>query len=147
MTIATWLVSHKDLIEVFGVVGALLFNGIQLHIDARVRRGESVLEITKQHRDLWNLFCENPRLSHLFDKERELTAHPLTDEEVRFANFLFLHIRASYYAEKARIFRTPERLGQDIRETLTMPGPRAAWERMKSLHEREFVTFIERTLS
>ena len=37
MALVSWLVSNKDIIEIIGVIGALVFSGLGFHIDARVR--------------------------------------------------------------------------------------------------------------
>lgn len=134
----------KEIMEVGGTFAALLFTGIALHVDARVRRAETLLEITKQHRELWIYFDEHPKLARLFDKNRDMDAHPLADEEVRFANFLFLHLLASYGANRAKIHILPERVKDDWRELFSHPAISAAWEKMKHLHDRKFVVLVEK---
>jgi hypothetical protein len=145
-----WLVVHKDIIDATGILGGLFFGGlgtffagIVLLIDARVRRAETLIEITKQHRELWMYFDEHAGLAQLFDKKRDMRPHPLADEEVRFANFLFLHLRASYGAKRARIHVLPEHAEDDWRDIFTYPAIVAAWENVKHLHDRKFVALVE----
>lgn len=126
-----------------GTICAILFTGFALHNDARVRRAQTLIEITKQHRELWIYFDEHPKVSGLFDKNRDVSAHPLSDEEVRFANFLFLHLRASYGAKRARVHTMPEHVEDDWREILTHPAVSVAWDKMKHLHDRQFVALVE----
>jgi len=133
----------KDLLEIVGTMGALLFTGFALFTDARVRRAQTLIEITKQHRELWIYFDEHPTVARLFDKKRDMNAHPLADEEVRFANFLFLHLRASYGAKRARVHTMPEHVEDDWREIFTHPAVCAAWDKMKHLHDRKFVALVE----
>ncbi|HWA87276.1 MAG TPA: hypothetical protein VG710_13695 [Opitutus sp.] len=144
MVLTAWLVGNKDIFEVLGIVGGLLFTGLSLRIDARVRRAETLIEITKQHRELWMYFDEHPKLARLFDKNRDMAVHPLADEEVRFANFLFLHLRGSFGAKAARINVLPEHVEDDWREIFTHPAVTAAWDRMKHLHDHRFVALVER---
>lgn len=134
----------KYLLEMSGTIGALLFTGFALHIDARVRRAQTLIEITKQHRELWIYFDEHPKVARLLDKSRDMGAYPLADEEVRFANFLFLHLRASYGAKRARVHTMPEHVEDDWREIFTHPAVCAAWDKMKHLHDRKFVALVER---
>lgn len=142
--VAAWLVAHKDVIEVVGIIGGLVFTGLSLRIDARVRRAETLIEITKQHRELWIYFDEHPKLARLFDKNRDMRVHPLADEEVRFANFLFLHFRATYGAKRAAIHVLPEEVEDDWREIFSHPAVAAAWDKVKRLHDRRIVAIVER---
>jgi hypothetical protein len=135
-----WLGNHWDTLI---STAALLFSGYLYGQDTRVKRALATFEITKFHRELWTRYDERPKLAGLFDQNRDLTVHPLVDEEVRFANFLFLHIRTSYHFEKAGVYDRPERLKEDLQETFSRPALRAAWEEMKRLHDRDFVAFIE----
>lgn len=139
-----WLSNHgSDLLGDIGIVAGLLFTGFGFRRDARVRHGETLIELTKQHRELWMYYDDHPELSGLFDRNRDMAAHPLTDEEVRFANFLFLHLRASYGAKKARIHTLPDHVAEDWAEIFAHPAIRAAWSKMKSLHDRRFVAVVE----
>lgn len=139
----TWLVAHKDIIEVLGIIGGLLFTSLSLRIDARVRRAATLIEITKQHRELWMYFDEHPKLARLFDKKRDMAAHPLADEEIRFANFLFLHLRATYGAKKAAIHVLPEEVEDDWRWIFSHPAVAAAWDKVKYVHDRRIVALVE----
>lgn len=139
-----WLASHfSDVLANIGIIGGLYYAGTGARATARAMRGQTLIEITKQHRELWMYFDEHPGLARLFDKDRDMRDHPLADEEVRFANFLFLHLRASYGAKKARIHVLPEHVAEDWREIFSHPAVRAAWDKMKSLHDRGFVAVVE----
>lgn len=140
----SWSIERwKDIFEVGGTTAALLFTGVALHIDARTRRAQTLIEITKQHRELWMYFDERPGLARLFEKGRDMGAHPLADEEVRFANFLFLHLQASYGAKRAGIHALPEHVADDWREIFAHPAISLAWDRVKHLHDRRFVELVE----
>lgn len=139
-----WIASHfSEVLGDVGIIGSLVFAGFGYWTDARVRRGETLLEITKQHRDLWMYYDEHPELTGLFDPQRDMRTHPLSDEEARFANFLFLHLRASYGAKRARIHILPEHVAEDWRAIFSNPAIRVAWDRMKNLHDRQFVAVVE----
>jgi hypothetical protein len=145
MADSNWIAGHwQEIIESTGIIGGLFFNGLSLRIDARVRRAGTIVEITKQHRELWAYFEERPNLSPLFDRKRDLTVHPLADDEVHFVNLVLNHLRATFYAATAHIFIQPECLSEDIRDFLSYPGPLAAWKRLRPMHDQKFVAFIER---
>ena len=145
MIVASWSIDRwKEIFEIVGTPCALLFTGFALRIDSRVRHTETLLEITKLHRELWTYFDERPQLAGLFDEKRDMATHPLADEEVRFANLLFLHLRAAYGAKRGRIFSMPERVGDAWREMLSYPALASAWNSAKHLHDRKFVALVER---
>jgi hypothetical protein len=143
-----WVGEHwESLSSVLISTVALLFSAYIYRKDTKVKSAMATFEITKFHRDYWTGYYDRPGLARLRDRSRDLAAHPLADEEVRFANFLFLHIRTSYVFEQAGIYDRPERLKEDIQETFSPPAVRAAWEQMKRLHDSDFVAFIEGFLS
>lgn len=148
MEIASWGIEQwKGILEIGSPVVALVFAGLALVIDARVRRAQTIIEITKQHRELWTYFHERPALAHLLDKNRDLTVHPLADEEVHFVNFLVNHLRATFYANRAGIYAQPECIAEDIQSFFSYPAVLAAWQAKKKSHEPKFVAFIERNLA
>jgi len=133
----------KQIVEIGGTIAAIMFTGVALHIDARVRRAQTLIEITKQHRELWMYFDEHPKLARLFEQKRDLRRDPLTDPELRFANFLFLHLRATYGARRAKIHNLPEEVEDDWQELFSHPAVSAAWDRVKHLHDRDIVALVE----
>ena len=57
MESAAWGIEQwKGILEIGSPVVALVFAGLALVIDARVRRAQTIIEITKQHRELWTYF-------------------------------------------------------------------------------------------
>lgn len=112
--------------------------------EARVRRAETIVEITKQHRELWNYHDDHPELSALLEKDRDMTAVPLTEREGRFVNSLLLHLRGTFYGRKAGIYPQPECLRDDIRGFFSLPAPRAAWTTLRRTHDAKFVAFVDR---
>lgn len=134
----------KEILEVGGTAAAILFTGLALRVDARVRRAETLIELNKQHRELWMAFLEKPSLAGLMDAKRDMSAHPLTDEEVRFTNFLVNHLRVTFYADKAGVYIQPQKLGKDIREFFALPAAASAWEKVKASYDDKFVAFVER---
>jgi hypothetical protein len=145
MALLPWIIEHwTRLVESIGIVAGLLFTGLGYFRDARVRRVETLIEITKQHRELWEYYYERPALAHLFDKGRNLASHPLTDEEVHFVNLLLNHLRVTFFARSAGVYIQPDYLANDVREFLSSPALLAAWENLKAAHEEKFVAFVER---
>jgi hypothetical protein len=73
-----------------------------------------------------------------------MAVRPLTEPERRFANFLFLHLRASYGAHRAGVLALPEHLRDDWRELFSHPAISDAWAKMRHLHDHKFVELVER---
>ena len=140
--IAHW----KEVFELGGTAAALLFTGVALHVDARTRRAQSLIEITKMHRELLGHFYERPALKAALDPKRDTAAHPLTDEELHFLKLLIGHLRVSWFAHQSRVYVAPERLPEDIREVFSLPGPRSAWEQLRKYQDAKFVAFVEGAL-
>lgn len=140
----TWLLGHwSAVLGNIGIVAGLVFSGFGFWRDARVRRAQTLIEITKLHRELWMFYAEHPEFAGLFDANRDMVACPLTDMEVRFANFLFLHLHGTYRAEKVGSYKQPTRLREDLREIFSHPATAAAWTKMRHLHDSDFVAYIE----
>ncbi len=137
----------KEIVEYTGIIGGLLYTGLSLRIDARVRRAQTIIEITKQHRDIWSQFLDKPQLKQIFNRNRDMATHPLADEEVHFVNFLFHHLRATFYARSAGIFIQPEGLKQDIREFFSYPAVASVWNSVQQASDDAFASFVKRNVS
>lgn len=142
-----WLISHwSSILGDFGIIAGLFFSGLGFWTEARVRRAHTVVEITKQHRELWMHFDEHPELAGLFDSKSDMAARQLTSQEAHFVSFLLNHLRGTFYARSARTYIQPECLREDIRDFFSYPAPRAAWKKVKRYHDAKFVAFVEENL-
>lgn len=139
-----WLIEHwSGVLGDIGIVAGLFFSGLGFWTEARVRRAQTAMEVTKHHRELWMYFDEHPELQALFDEERDMVARPLTGTEAHFVSFLLNHIRATFYDRKAGIYVQPECFEMDVRDVFSLPAFRVAWLRTKKYHDAKFVAFVE----
>lgn len=143
MEFLTWLQDNGFSLQNIVSLGGLFFAGFALLIDAKARRVGNLLELTKQHRELWIWIHSRPDLKRVFDHQVDLESQPLTDDERRSVNFIILHFAANYRAAKEGVFRLPRKIGIDIQGFFSRPVPRAVWEKMKQFHEEDYVRFIE----
>lgn len=143
---AAWLREYSDVLQSIGIIGGLVFSGLGLRKDAQARRAETLIEVTRQHRELWTHYENTPELADLFDQERDLKSKALTEREARFVDFVANHIRATFYARAAGIYVQPQRLKEDVRSLFSYPAVRAAWQISKQYHDDKFVAFIEKAL-
>lgn len=132
------------LLQSLGIIGGLFFTGFSLRIDAKVRRIGNLFEVTKQHREIWMALYSHPDLKRVIDSNPNLDGRPITDDERLFVTFLMLHLAANFRAAQAGMFMLPEEIRVDITNFLSRPIPKAIWEKIKSLQDRDFVEFVER---
>jgi hypothetical protein len=131
------------LLQSLGIITSICFAGISFRIDTKVRRVANLLEITKQHRDIWSEFYARPELKRVLKPSVNLTAHPITAEEELFVKLLILHLASAYRTSTFGMVTTPEELRDDISSFFGLPIPRAVWERMQHLQDHDFVRFVE----
>jgi hypothetical protein len=135
--------SWLSMLLTFGLLGAFAFLGTMLFIDARARRVSNLIQLTQQHRELWERMFIDPRLARVLDPTADIEHAPVTAEEEMFVIFIILHLNCTFYAMKSGFYPKPEGLAQDIEMFFSLPIPRALWEKVKSLQDRRFVAFVD----
>ncbi len=133
-------VSFADLATIIG----LLFSGYGLFFNANETRVSNLLEVTKQHRELWTWIRSRPESSRLFDAHADITTEKVTEDERWSVNFVILHLAANYRAAKAGTYKLPEKLDTDIRSFFSRPVPNAVWNSVKRFQDTDFALFVER---
>lgn len=149
MNLLQWITEHWDkILQNVGIVSGLLVASITFHIDAKVRRAETLFKMNEHHRELWMHFYSHPELAGILDEKRDVVTRPPTSEEVHFVNFLFLHLRSSFYARKAGIYSVqPDRLREDVRALFRFPVPRFVWDELRPGQDEKFASFVEGTIA
>ncbi len=139
-----WSEAHWfTLLQSAGIIGSLIFTAISLRIDAKVRRIGNLINLTEQHRGIWTQTYRRPELVRVLDSKVDLRSKPVTEAEELFVNLLILHLSSVFRAMQEGMFVSPEGLRLDIRRFFSRPIPRAVWEKMKSVHNRDLVRFVE----
>jgi hypothetical protein len=138
-----WLV----LVQTAALAGGLLFTGIAVMLDARARRVGNLIQLTQQHRDLWERLYMQSELARILDPAADTAKSPVTVEEEVFVTFLILHLSNSYYATRAGFYQKLPGLRKDIERFFSLPIPRAVWEKVKDLQDESFVRFVETSLA
>lgn len=134
-------------VQTIAIAGGFFLMGISVCLEARARRAGNLIQLTQQHRDLWERMYLDPQLSRILDPRADLLRKPVTASEEMFAVFLILHLSSTFYAMRAGFFRKPRGLRKDIEGFFSLPIPRAVWSKVKILQERPFVTFVENCLN
>lgn len=148
MAFADWL-SHNwfALIQSGTLSAGLLLIGVALLFEARARRVANLIQLTQQHRDLWERMYVEPDLARILDTGARPEKTGVTAREEYFVIFIILHLSSTFYAIRSGFFRKPQGLRTDIARFFSLPIPRAVWEKVKSLQDAPFVTFVEQCLS
>jgi len=131
------------LLQGVGIVGGLIFAGVSLQVDARVRRIQNLLTLTEHHRDIWTRLYDQPDLFRLLRTHPKASAEPPTAEEELFVTLVILHLNTVYQAMKRGMFIEPEGLRRDLHTFFTRPIPQAIWHKLKALQDEDFVRFVE----
>ena len=148
MEVVFWIDQNWfTLLQSIGIVGGLLFTAAALRLDAKTRRIANLIEITKQHREIWTELYRLPELARVSDGAVDLTEKPLKVEEELFIGLLILHLNSAYHAMKDGVFTKPDGLRKDVQQFFSRPMAKVVWEKVKPLQDVEFVRFVEACLT
>jgi len=144
MTLTDWL-NHNwfALLQTVAVTSGFLLVGIAFLLEASARRVQNLIQLTQQHRDLWERMYSQPELTRILDPDANLAKTGVTPEEEMFVVFIILHLSSTYYAIRSGFFQKPHGLRKDIERFFSLPIPRAVWERVKILQDAPFVKFVD----
>ena len=139
-----WVFQHLfDILSAVGVVGGLFFTAFTIREDTKARKVTNLLEITANHRDVWQDYLTRPSLWRVTDPSANLDKKPVRPDEEIFANRVILHLSSTYEALKEELLVKQEGLRLDAQEFFSFPIPQAVWEKTKSLQNKDFVRFVE----
>jgi hypothetical protein len=143
-TVLSWLSANWfSLLQTIGIVGGLLFTAYSFNLNSRLRKFDTLITITDQHRELWLKLFESPELKRLVDPNADLAKRPITETEIMFVNLLILHLTTSLAAVRQGIFPKPAGTDEDIADFLSLPIPRAAWNKTKRFRDPETIRYVE----
>jgi len=145
MALGDWITHHWfTLFQTGAVTAGLFLTGLAFLSEAHARRVGNLIQLTKQHRELWERMYSQPDLSRILDPGADLAEMAVTVGEELFVIFIILHLSNTYYAMRSGFFRKPHGLSKDIELFFSLPIPRAVWEKVKALQDAPFVKFVER---
>jgi hypothetical protein len=144
MGIGEWILQNGfNLFSAIGIIASLWFTAISLRSETKTRRIANLLTITANHREIWKEFLNNPKLARVRDAAADTAKQPVTDAERVFVTMIILHISSVYYAMKDELVIKLEGLRRDVAQFLSLPIPKAIWEKMKVFQNDALVRFIE----
>lgn len=130
---------------VFLAAIGLLLNAYATLKNVRSRKLLNYQEIVKSHRELWKLALDKPeKFSRVLDRDADLQKTPLTSEERRFGNLLFVHLSSAFYFSKSSDIVPIKRMREDVDDLMTLPVVNAVWKETSRFFNADFVTFVEK---
>lgn len=141
-----WFKTYEDPIQTLSILVGFFVTFYTLRKDAKLRRLNHWLTFTQQHRDLWKLRLEMPGLNRIHVSTVDLEREPVTEAEHQFVSLLIHHLSAVQKTSSEGMFSVPVGLRTDIRTFFALPVPLAVWQKVKHLHDEEFVQFVESCL-
>ena len=131
------------LVQSASTAGGFLLLSVGAILEARARRVANLIQLTQQHRDLWERMYTEPGLGRIIDPNIDPARSEITPEEEMFVVFIILHLSSFYYAMRAGFFEKPQGLRKDIQRFLSLPIPRQVWLKVRDLQDKAFVKFVE----
>ena len=145
--VISWLQANWfSLLQMLGIMGALFFNAYTMLLNSRIRKVDTLINITQQHRAIWLKFLDSPALKRINMPHVDLHKHPVTDDEQIFVNLIILHLSAVLVAVRQGIFSDPAGQEADIREFFSLPIPHAVWNQTKTFRDPETLRYVESLL-
>ncbi len=139
-----WLSANWfSLLQTAGIVGGLAFTSYSLTLNSRLRKFDTLIAITNQHRSLWLKMIESPHLKRIVEAQPDLTKHPITEAESTFVNLLILHMTTVLTADQQGICPKPAGLDTDAKDFFALPIPRAVWNQTKAFRDPEIIRYVE----
>jgi len=144
----SWLETNWfNLVQTVSIVVGLLFAGLSLRRDARSRRLSNLLVLKQEHRELWNTIHEKPGLARILQKEVDLVATPITNEEETFLRQLIVHVAVAWELIQDGTPLNLAGLRRDVAGVFSLPLPKLAWERAREAQNRRFMKFVDRAVA
>jgi hypothetical protein len=144
MEIINWLEIHwLELLQTIGLDGSLLFAGYAIYKDAQARRVGNAIAMAGQHRKLRSELLDHPELFRVLAANADIKATPISEAEAVYAGMKINHLSTVYQAINLGEFIELEGLQADAKALISLPIPKAVWEKMKAVQNEDFVRFIE----
>lgn len=131
-----------DVVQSAGIILSILFTVYTINVERKRRNVEVTLLLAQQYREIWQPLVDYEALSRVFDEKIDTAELQLSESERRFVRLIISHVRYSTIlkSDDSEFMRAAQ---DDVGAFFSLPVPRAAWEEVRELHSKEFVTFVE----
>jgi hypothetical protein len=145
--IAGWFGQHGyDVISAVGIIAGLGYTAASFRADTRSRRLANLVQLTQQHREIWEELLAKPQLVRIKDSKADLYTKPISPEEFRFVTFLIMHLHCWYRALLGREVSGLEGLTRDMKAFFSLPIPSRVWQECRAFYDADFVDYVERAV-
>jgi hypothetical protein len=145
--------TQSNVVEAAGIIGGLLFTGVNLLFTALSLREDSknrlisnLIALDERHRALWSDVKQRPELKRILSETVDLIAHPLTPEEDVSMWQIIQQFETGWRMEKILNRGELKNLSKDAASFFSLPLPHAVWEKVKQFRNTKFVLFVDRAL-
>jgi hypothetical protein len=139
-----WLVQNWfNVLSAIGIIASLLFTAVSVRAATKTQRITNLLALTQNHRELWSPLIYHADLKRVFDPSADLSNHAVTHEETVFVTMAVQHLHSAYQALQNGLVTKPEGVRRDIRQFFSLAIPQTVWRDIKTLHNDDFVRFVE----
>ncbi len=146
-TIASWLATNWfGLVQTGAIFAVVLLLRQAILRDARIRQIGNSIQLTEQHRTLWERLISEKELSRVLAEKVNLSRQPITQTEEMFVVFLILHLSDSFYAIETGFYPRPEGIAKDVKQLFSLPIPKRVWKKVRGFQDAAFVQFVDRCL-
>ena len=135
-----------EIIQTGAVIFSLLATVHTIREDTRSKKVQNAIALTSNHRELWSMMLQNPRLKRVLNPKANIVKKPPTAEEELFVQMMILQLRTALKARETGLEFGDEDITSDVREIFALPIPKTIWLRTKLLHEENLRVFIEHSL-
>ena len=143
MNVFIFLAKHlRDLLEIAGIVGGLVFTALSFRYDARTRKVETLLSLTAEHRAIWKELYGKPELQRVIDKNLDSRVRP-TEAETVFIHSIIQQAHCVFRAGQLGALMSLKGVAKDLGQFFSLPLPAKVWSEARQFHDPDFVTFIE----
>jgi hypothetical protein len=141
--ICSWVQSNwSSAIGAAGIIGGLWFTAASFRADAKNRLITNLLALDERHRALWGEVKQRPELNRILSENVDLVARPLTPEEDVSMWQIIQQFETGWRVERILNRGELKILARDIGEVLSLPLPRAVWDRERQFRNPKFVRFV-----
>lgn len=138
-------------IEAMGIIAGMVFSGVSLLFvsanyreDAENKLIASQAIIDERFDKLQDVILEKPELSRIIAETADLSAKPVTVQEIMYVKRIIQHYESGWRIELKR--GELDTLARDAAYFFSLPVPAAVWRNMKRFRNPGFVQFVRRAL-
>jgi hypothetical protein len=121
----------------------LWVSAISLHAEAKARRISNLFSAIHNHRELWTDYYRRPELARVMDPNADVGKKPPTPAEAGFVKLVIQHTSGVYQAIRSGLTVKPEGAKRDIGTFFNLPVPKAVWDKVKIVQDKEFISFMQ----